>query len=377
MEKRYQVFVSSTYEDLRAERQEVIQALLALDCIPAGMEFFPAADEAQWSLISRIIDDCDFYIVIIGDRPGTLAPGGKSYTQLEYEYAVARGKPVMAFLRADPAKLPPVNDLSPEAKAGLNGFRELAKHNKLCAFWSTPKELALEVTHAIIHTKQMNPGGGWIKEASLPEEVFAQTLRGRTVLKAMIDAGIKDVELWNLGGTSLPPDPFFEAAQKEILVSAATAHATLNGSAGLLKSIAHSGISVCFLLLHPVRGKPELRRWSRREDSHFKNMISESQSVIKLVGDEGYHNWFHFRFVHRLAPFTAIMIDGDAGHIDHPADSDGQLRIHPCSKYSFGSKGGLVIQLAKGQTLGAFDYYAADLRKQWAEGKEDSGLFSC
>jgi hypothetical protein len=376
MEKRYRVFVSSAYEDLRAERQEVMQALLALDCIPAGMEFFPAADEAQWNLIRRIIDDCDFYIVIIGDRPGTLGPGGKSYTQLEYEYAVARGKPVMAFLRADPANQPGGSALSPEAKARLNNFRELAKRNKLCAFWSAPQELALRVTQAIIHAKRTNPGGGWIKKASLPEEIFARTLRGRTVLKGVIDAGIKDVELWNLRGNSLPPDRFFKAAQKEILISAATAHATLNEWAKLLKSIAgEAGIGVCFLLLHPVRGKPELRRWSQRDDNHFKNMVSESQSVIRLVRDGGYHERFHFRFVDRLAPFTAIMIDGDAGHIDHPADSEGQLRIHPCSKYSFGSKGGLVIHLAKGGRPSAFDYYAADLRKQWAEGKEDPGLF--
>jgi hypothetical protein len=105
-------------------------------------------------------------------------------------------------------------------------------------------------------------------------------------------------------------------------------------------------------------------------------MVSESESVIRLVHDEKYHRRFHFRFVDRLAPFTAIMIDGDAAHIKHPADSAGQLRIHPCSKYSFGSKGGLIIQLAKGRTPGAFDYYAADLRKQWAEGKKDQGLFS-
>ena len=45
MNKKYQVFVSSTYKDLTEERQEVIQALLELDCIPVGMEMFPAADD--------------------------------------------------------------------------------------------------------------------------------------------------------------------------------------------------------------------------------------------------------------------------------------------------------------------------------------------
>jgi hypothetical protein len=47
MEKKYQVFVSSTYRDLSEERQEVMQALLELDCIPVGMELFPATDDDQ------------------------------------------------------------------------------------------------------------------------------------------------------------------------------------------------------------------------------------------------------------------------------------------------------------------------------------------
>lgn len=51
MDKRYQIFVSSTYADLREERSKVIQALMEMDCIPAGMELFPAADEDQWQFI--------------------------------------------------------------------------------------------------------------------------------------------------------------------------------------------------------------------------------------------------------------------------------------------------------------------------------------
>ena len=55
MDRRYQVFVSSTYEDLHEERREVMQALLALDCIPTGMELFPAADDDSWTHIQRFI----------------------------------------------------------------------------------------------------------------------------------------------------------------------------------------------------------------------------------------------------------------------------------------------------------------------------------
>src|ERR1039458_2608296 len=100
MDKRYQVFVSSTYGDLRDERQEVMKALLELACIPSGMDLFPAADEDQWSLIKRVIDDCDYYIVIIAGRYGSIGPDGKSYTQMEYEYATSSKKPVIEIRRA-------------------------------------------------------------------------------------------------------------------------------------------------------------------------------------------------------------------------------------------------------------------------------------
>jgi hypothetical protein len=71
---RYQVFVSSTYQDLQEERAEVMQALLELDCMPAGMELFPAASEDQWRWIKRVIDESDYYLVIIGGKYGSVHP---------------------------------------------------------------------------------------------------------------------------------------------------------------------------------------------------------------------------------------------------------------------------------------------------------------
>jgi hypothetical protein len=64
MKKRYQVFVSSTYADLQQERSKVIQTLMEMDCIPAGMELFPAMDEAQLDFTKKIIDDSDYYLLI-------------------------------------------------------------------------------------------------------------------------------------------------------------------------------------------------------------------------------------------------------------------------------------------------------------------------
>lgn len=77
--------MSSTYLDLIAERRAVIQALLELDCFPAGMEVFTASDEDQWTLIRDVIDSSDYYVVVVGGRYGSISVEGISYTEMEYD----------------------------------------------------------------------------------------------------------------------------------------------------------------------------------------------------------------------------------------------------------------------------------------------------
>lgn len=92
MDKKYQVFVSSTYEDLQEERKAVMEALLQMNCFPVGMEYFNASDESQWDVIKQLIDECDYYVLIVAGRYGSVEEStGKSYTQKEFEYAVSKG----------------------------------------------------------------------------------------------------------------------------------------------------------------------------------------------------------------------------------------------------------------------------------------------
>lgn len=105
MEKCYQVFVSSTFKGLEEERQEVMHVLLELDCMPSGMELFPAANETQWNLIKKVIDDCDYYLLIVGGRYGSIGTEEISYTEMEYRYALETGKPTIAFFIATPERL--------------------------------------------------------------------------------------------------------------------------------------------------------------------------------------------------------------------------------------------------------------------------------
>ena len=174
MEKRYQVFVSSTYTDLLEARQEVMRVLLELDCIPAGMELFPAADDDQWTLIKRVIDDCDYYIVILAGRYGSIGPDEKSFTQLEYEYAISRKKPVIAFLHKEPGKLPADHTEKDPAQAKkLEDFRKLAK-KKMVRDWTTPADLGSVVSRSLVKLIKSRPAIGWVKADSLPSQEATQ-----------------------------------------------------------------------------------------------------------------------------------------------------------------------------------------------------------
>lgn len=164
IDRRHQVFVSSTYVDLVEERSEVMQALLELECMPAGMELFPAATDSQWDWIKRIIDESDYYIVIIGGRYGSVSKEtGQSYTEMEYRYAIDTGKPIIGFLHEDPTSIP-VKFVEQQAQKvrKLEAFRELVR-SRLCKFYDSPVDLGAKVSRSITQLKKQHPRSGWVR----------------------------------------------------------------------------------------------------------------------------------------------------------------------------------------------------------------------
>lgn len=164
-EKRYQVFISSTYKDLREERHEVVMALLDLGAFPAGMELFPAADENAWSTIEEVIRDSDFYLLIIGGKYGSIDDEfDLSYTEREYDLAVGLGKPVMAFLHADVKKLIGEKlEETDEGKIRLDAFREKVQRAKHVKYWSTAAELGAMVARSWGPFSRRHEAVGWIR----------------------------------------------------------------------------------------------------------------------------------------------------------------------------------------------------------------------
>lgn len=181
MNKRYQVFVSSTYEDLKRPRQEVMTTLLESDCIPSGMELFPAADDDQWTVIKQIIDECDYYIILLAGKYGSIGKERISYSEMEYDYAQEKTKPTLVFIHKDIGSLPSKDVESDASKRDkLNQFREKLSKNRLCKFWTSPEELAGYVSRAINTLKKTHPAEGWVRGSSgIPAEAIEELLKLR------------------------------------------------------------------------------------------------------------------------------------------------------------------------------------------------------
>lgn len=165
MEKRrYQIFVSSTYVDLKEERAAVFDALTKMDCIPAGMEIFPAIDEEQLDYIKSIIDDSDYYVLIIGGRYGSVTTEGVSFTEKEFDYAISKGIPVLSFIHGSPDSIPVgETDKDDNKKRRLDAFIERAREGRLTQSWHDVNELKASVMQAVMHTIKAKPGVGWIR----------------------------------------------------------------------------------------------------------------------------------------------------------------------------------------------------------------------
>lgn len=166
--KKYQVFISSTYLDLKEERSKAMSAVLTAGCIPAGMEAFVAQDEEQFSVIKQIIDLCDFYILIIGGRYGSINPvTGKSYTEMEYDYAVSKGIPVFVFAHNDCSHLQRDEDEKSKAKFVL--FRDEALKSRLGSMFDNPWELHSKIIATLFNAKSSYSRPGWVRGGSYDE----------------------------------------------------------------------------------------------------------------------------------------------------------------------------------------------------------------
>ena len=97
---KYQVFVSSTFVDLRDERESVTWEILKAGHIPVGMENFSSHDDRGWKVIDKTLRTTDYYVLIIAGRYGSIDDSvNMSWTEREYRRAVELQIPILTFER--------------------------------------------------------------------------------------------------------------------------------------------------------------------------------------------------------------------------------------------------------------------------------------
>lgn len=170
-DKIYQIFVSSTYEDLKMERQEVMAAIVSTGNVPIGMEYFPAGDASPFDFIKQQIDSADYYMLVIAGKYGTInKETGISYTEMEFNYAVEKHVPIAVLQYKDIQNLSgtKLEMEDPNKAALLKQFRQTSKEGRMASFWESPMELKMKVKDAVNNLIKTSPRPGWIRANRIP-----------------------------------------------------------------------------------------------------------------------------------------------------------------------------------------------------------------
>jgi Domain of unknown function (DUF4062) len=175
---RYQIFVSSTFRDLQDERQAVLNAILKLNQFPAGMEMFPAVDDTAWLHIEKVIEVSDYYVLIIGGKYGSIdSESGLSYTEKEYDFAVSKNIPVLAFTRSDEDSIPVgKSEIDSQIREKLKQFKQKVGNKHHWNYWKNLDELKANVAISLAMSFATNPQKGWVKAGGIEKSELLERL---------------------------------------------------------------------------------------------------------------------------------------------------------------------------------------------------------
>lgn len=211
--KKLQVFVSSTFTDLRNERQAAVEAILTAGHIPAGMELFAAGDESQMEVIKQWIDESDVYMLILGGRYGSIdTKSGKSYTHLEYDYALSKGKPLFACV---------INEKAREARVRTEGSSVIEQEypqklkefrgevlSRMSKFWENQKDIKIAVSETLSGIARRDDLRGWVRPSSqsdlpaLADEI-ARLSKENAALRDRLSATSQEISINGLSFSEL------------------------------------------------------------------------------------------------------------------------------------------------------------------------------
>jgi len=175
--RRYEIFISSTSKDLKEERETLIRTTLKCGHFPSAMELFTVAGAPTVEHIEDCISKADLFVILVGARYGAEVKGlGKTYTELEYEFAIKYEKPILAFLLSDEEyarERGKLKEGDPERKHDddLRAFRESVKQyaegvDRHVQFFELEKKGELAEKYALALPDEISKLGGkqgWVR----------------------------------------------------------------------------------------------------------------------------------------------------------------------------------------------------------------------
>lgn len=145
------VFISSTYRDLVQYREVLKTALETSGYVPVGMESFPAQDCSSLNACLAVLDTANVYVGIIGQLYGSSPPRrAKSYTEFEYDHAIARNMYKIVLIMDDDAEVRRAH-VEQDAKrvARLEKLRKRIMKNQVVQTFRDPHEAAWKILAAL------------------------------------------------------------------------------------------------------------------------------------------------------------------------------------------------------------------------------------
>lgn len=144
------VYVSSTYEDLKECRAAVRLALQRLQQHEVAMETYIAEPDRPVEKCLKDIAECDLYVGIFAWRYGHIPLGyDQSITELEYRNAIHHGKPCLIFLLHGDAPWPQRYVDKGQDAVRIIGLRNEMAQRHMCSFFFNAQELATLMTAAV------------------------------------------------------------------------------------------------------------------------------------------------------------------------------------------------------------------------------------
>jgi len=151
------VFLSSTFRDLRDEREAVIRELQKRSIATKAMEYFVASPSTTQEVALAALREADVMVLVIGFKAGSLLPDGSggTYTSAEYEELLAMGKEPLVFLREDKrwpwsrTKSWRNSEKKKDLRRALDAFKADVGTKWTWDRFTTPDQLALGVIQAL------------------------------------------------------------------------------------------------------------------------------------------------------------------------------------------------------------------------------------